>query len=330
VSREDKRMRNCRLSIWVGLIVLAGALGSNTAAETFSFDYQRILNTGQDAELTLSFVNGNVSVIQSNDDRMIIEAQKRVNASTLDEAQLVADHIEIKVTQNDRKVAVSANYLRLRNNSRSFWAKVLGKGGDDAFGDVDWNIQIPVGARICILNTGGRIKIDHLIGDVEIRSSSSEIELLSIEGSIKAENMSGSLTGELLFGSVDVRQTLGRIDLKFVEGDIRVKSSTAGMIIRQDQGALDLSTESGDIDIQTNLNSGRDFFVATESGHIRLLIPETSSGDLRIESQTGDIKTDMPITIKSMSRKQVDGTFGFGGVKINLTSVSGDVTVAQF
>ncbi len=323
-------MRNCRYTIWAGLLLVTAAFIPNAGAEDFSFDYQKILNIGADAQLTLSFVSGDVSVVQSEDDRLVIDARKRVNAATLDEAQLVADHIEIRVAKDDKKVGVTANYLRLKNNSRTFWSKVLGKGGDDAYGNVDWDIKIPVGGKVTIINTGGKIKIDHIVGDVDVRSSASEIELLSIEGSVKVENLSGFTTGELLFGTVDVRQTFGRIDLKFVEGDIRIKSSTAGISIRQDEGALDLTTQSGDVDIQTNLNSARDCFVATESGHIRLMIPETSSGDLRIESQTGDIKTDMPITIKSMSRKQVEGTFGFGGVKINLTSVSGDVTVAQF
>jgi hypothetical protein len=323
-------MHNCRFSIWAGFLVLAVVFVSNASAEDFTFDYQKILTTGQDAALTLTYINGNVNVVQSEDDRLIIDARKRVNATTLDEAQLVADHIEIKVSQDHGKVAVSANYLRLKNHSRSFWSKVLGTGGDDAYGNVDWEIKIPIGGKVTIVNTSGNVRIDHLVGNIEVRSSASEIVLQSIEGSVNVENLSGSLTGELLFGSVDVRQTLGRIDLKFVEGDIRIKSSTAGISIRQDQGALDLTTESGDVDIQTNLTSSQDYFVSTESGHIRLTIPETSSGDLRIESQTGDIKTDMPITIKSMSRKQVEGSFGFGGVKINLTSVSGDVTVAQF
>jgi hypothetical protein len=31
-----------------------------------------------------------------------------------------------------------------------------------------------------------------------------------------------------------------------------------------------------------------------------------------------------------MSRRQIDGTFGLGGVSVHLMSISGDVTVAQF
>jgi len=323
-------MRNGWHIVVSGILLLTVGLAPTVPAKEFQFEYQKILSTGQDAELTLSYISGTLSLTQSDDDRVIIEARKRVSAVNSDEAQMAADHIEIMVEQSGRKVTVNTNYLRMRNQSRTFWSKVLGSGGEDAFGEVDWDIRVPVGSKVSVVNTGGTVKISHLVGDMEIRSSAADIELLSIEGAVSVENSSGSVTGELLFGTVDIRQALGRIDLKFIEGDIRVKSSSANIAIRQDQGALDLTTASGNVDIQTNLNSSRDYFVATESGHIRLTIPETSSGDLRIESQTGDIKTEIPITIKSMSRKQVEGSFGFGGVKINLTSVSGDVTVAQF
>lgn len=316
------------------VITLIGALGlvtpADLTAKDFWFEYQRVLETGPEAVLSLNFISGDLTITSSDDDRIIIEARKQVHAVSMDEAQLVADHIEIKVKHDNNKVDIETNYLRMRNRAQSFWSKVLGTGGEDSYGQVHWDIKVPTGCNITVVNTGGKINISNIVGDIDIRTSSAEIDLMSIEGAVTVANSSGYTVGELIFGPVVVRQAQGRVSLQFVEGDIKVKSGSANIDIRQDRGALDLSTSSGDIDIQTDLDSSRDFFVATESGHIILSIPETSSGDLRIESQTGDIKTEMPIAIESMSRKQLKGTFGFGGIKINLTSISGDVTVAQF
>lgn len=320
-------MRNNGIILIISLVLL---MVTSVPAKEYGFDYQKIISTGPEAEVTLNYVSGNLTVVGGDDDRVIIEARKRIDAVSMDEAQVAADHIEIKVDQREKRVEIETNYLRMRNRSQSFWKKVLGAGGEDSFGEVDWVIQVPRHCKMTVVNINGEIEISHLIGGVEIRSSASEVTLTSIEGSVKVENSSGSVTGELLFGPVDIRQAGGRIDLKFLEGDVRIKSSTADISVSQDNGSLDLTTASGNVDIQTNLDSSRDYFVTTESGYIRLTIPETSSGNLRIESQTGDIKTEIPIAIKSMSHKQVEGTFGFGGVKINLTSVSGDVTVAQF
>ena len=116
----------------------------------------------------------------------------------------------------------------------------------------------------------------------------------------------------------------------FVEGDVRVKTSTADIYVQQEAGALDLESTSGNIVAQTGLDSRRDYFVETESGDISLSIPETSSADLRISSQTGEIKIDVPVSIESMTEQEVDGSFGEGGVKVGLTSVSGDVTIAEY
>ncbi len=312
----------------LGIVVFQAPL--SLEAKEYRFDYQRIVETGPRAELDLTYVSGDLEIISSDEDRIIIDAVKKINAVSMDEAEEVAAHIEIKVRQDDNKVLVSTNYLRMRNRGSSFWGKLLGTGGEDSFGEVDWTIQVPQGCRLSVNNTSGQISASHLQGDVDIRSSAADVELLSIEGKVDVETTSGNVTGELLFGPVTVRQAQGRLELKFVEGDIKVKSVSAKIDISQDRGALDLVTSTGNVDIQTSLDSPRDFFVETESGNITLSIPETSSGNLRIESQTGDIRTEIPIAIESMSRKQVRGSFGRGGVTVNLMSVSGNVAVAQF
>ncbi len=314
-------------------VLVAGLLflGLNPLqAKDFKFDFQRILDTGPEAELDLSYVSGDLRIISSDDERIVIEAVKRVNAASMDEAELVADHIEIKIKHEDNKVSVATNYLRMRNRSASFWKKVLGVGGTDSYGEVDWTVHVPQGCLITVINTSGKMDISHILGNLDIRTSSAEIDLNSIEGQINIENASGTTRGELLFGPVVLRQAQGKVDLRFVEGDIRIKSSAADISVRQDRGSFDLTTATGNVSIETYLDSSRDYYVETESGNISLSIPETSSGNLRIESQTGDIKSDIPIAINSMSHKQIDGTFGLGGVSVHLTSISGDVTVAQF
>ncbi len=309
---------------------LAALAPLETQAKDFYYDYQRMVPTGYEAELEIEYISGDLTVTTYDGDQVIIDARKRVNAVNMDEAALVADHIEIKVEHQKKKVRVTTNYLRMRNRSQSFWSKVLGTGGENSYGDVTWNIQVPVGCQVKIVNTSGTVSISNVIGDVDIRTSAGEINLTSIEGRINVDNSSGTTFGELLFGPVTVAQAQGTIDLQFVEGDIKIKSSTANINVRQDRGSIDLVTSAGKVDIQTTLASDHEYFIETESGDISLSIPETSSGDIRIESQAGEIKTEIPIAIKSMTRKQVEGSFGFGGVKINLTSISGDVTVAQF
>ncbi|MBN1211883.1 MAG: DUF4097 family beta strand repeat protein [candidate division Zixibacteria bacterium] len=312
------------------LICLFFLLAVSSSAKSYTFDYQKILDVGDKLELELNFINGKVEIIGSDTNRLIIDAVKKINAVDMDEAAKVADHIELKVRQSGDKVTVNTNYLRMIDRSPSFWEKVLGVGGSDSYGNVDFVITVPQNCRVVISNTSGEVKAGYLRGDISIHSSAADIQLASIEGEVKIDNNAGITRGELLFGPVTIRQPMGEIDLEWVEGDVRIKSSSARINIRQERGALDLTTTTGSVDIQTNLNCVRDNFIQTESGHIHMLVPQASSGTLQIASDMGNIKTEIPVSIKSMSKNKLVGEFGTGGVKVTLTSTTGDVTVAQF
>jgi DUF4097 and DUF4098 domain-containing protein YvlB len=82
--------------------------------------------------------------------------------------------------------------------------------------------------------------------------------------------------------------------------------------------------------VQTALASEHDYFVESASGDINLRIPQLSSGHLQITSQAGDIKSEIPVVVDAMSKRELVGTFGSGGVRISLSSTTGNVTVAQF
>jgi len=323
-------------------------------AEEYSYHYQRIVETGTGIKFDLTYVSGNLQITGNDLGMLTIEAVKNVNAVNADEAEEVQAHIEIRVEESKDRVRVSTNYLRMQNRSRSFWQKVLGLGGSDSYGDVDWVITVPDNCDITVSNISGMVEVRDVRGAFTIRSSASDVTLSSIKGPVSIETSSamrgpasditlssiegpiviktssGKTSGELLFGDVEVRQPRGEIDLKWVEGDIRIKSSSAKIDIRQERGGIDLTTATGSVSIQTSLDDSRGFFVETESGSINLLIPETASGILDIKSETGEIRSEIPISIKSLSKKQVVGEFGYGGVTISLSSVTGDVTVAQF
>jgi len=296
------------------LLIWACSLWLGTAgvrADEFTFEYQKIMDVQEPISLQLNLVRGKVHITSSENSRVIIEAVKRVRAANEEEAEEVADHIEIKVETSAGDVTINTNYLRMLSRSPTFWQKVLG-AGSDSYGMVDYTITVPVRSSI------------------NIKSMASDIDLSSIEGKIEIENTVGATRGEFLFGPVTVRQPQGAIDLQWVEGDIRVKSSSASVTVKQVHGAIDVTTATGDVNIQTELTSPRDYFVETTSGAITFSIPEAASGLLQIETQEGDIQTEVPVIIKSVSHRRVVAEFGQGGPTITLTSSSGDVNVALY
>ncbi len=303
-------MRSFRvIKFAVGSLLWLTATGARAAE--YAFNYQKIIDIEQPVVLHLSLATGSVRISGSEDNRLVIEAVKKVRATDEREAEEVADHIEIKVDLSLNEVDIETNYLRMLSHSPSFWQRVLG-AGSDSYGSVDYRILLP------------------LRSSVQIRSTAADIELSNIEGEVQVDNTAGRTHGEFLFGPVTVRQPQGEVDLLWVEGDIRIKSSSAAISVQQSRGAIDLMTLSGEVKIQTELDSPRDYFVETSSGSITFIIPEASSGVLNIETQSGDVQTEMPVAIRSISHNRLLGEFGRGGPTIRLSSTSGDVTVALY
>lgn len=303
---------------------------ASVEAKEYTFDYHRVVKPDGEISLDLTYLEGDLTVVGNDFGELVVEATKKVHAVSMDEAEVIQGYIEIRFREDGDKVVVTANYLKMRDRGKSFWKKLLGDGGSDSFGEIDWKISVPDDCNVIVTNTRGDMNIGHIRGDVAIRSSAADLVLSSIEGDVHIENGSGSTVGDLLFGNVEVRQPQGTIDLQWIEGDVRIKSSSAGIKVGQERGSIDLTTSTGSVKIRTSLDSSREFFVETESGDINLTIPESASGRLDIWSESGEIKTEMPVTIESMTRKQVVGEFGFGGVRVSLNSISGDVTVAMF
>lgn len=322
------------------------ALGVQAGDHTFQ--YQRIVEVGAKAELTLTCQDGDVEIIGHDQSTVIIDAVKHIKVGDDREAAEIADHIEIRVEQDKHQVKVAANYLPIRERGRSFWQKVLGRGKDDSFGEVTFSVKVPRNCRVMLDNGEGDVRISDIDGavsmntsaqdialstihgSVDIRSAAASVTLTSIEGAIDVANSAGSTRGEMLFGPVTVRQPTGLIDLQFVDGDVRVKTTSADVTIRQERGAIDLSTVTGSVAIQTPLETSRDLFIETESGDITLMVPPEASGTLRLKTETGTIKTELPVKIDKMSTRQLVGTVGVGGIQVSLATISGDVTVAQF
>ncbi len=296
------------LSFIFALLIMTISL---QAAE-YTFENQKIIDITEPLTIDLTMFKGKVTVVGNQMDNVIIEAVKIIRASNRDEAEEVADHIEIKVTPDGSHIEIATNYLKMINRTKSFWNKFLGTSGADAYGAVEYFIQVPPQTSISI--TG----------------METEIEISSLEGDIEIKNSSGSFKAEYIYGAVTVSQPIGDIAIDWIEGDIRIKSNSSKIRIKQVKGAIDLATFSGEVHIETELDSPKDYFIETTSVKVIFSLPTLSTGELKIETETGKIATEVPIVIKSVSRKKLVGKFGDGGPTIHIVSTTGDVDINQF
>ncbi len=292
-------------------VICLFAAGTPASAEEYTFDYQKIIDLDQPGQLDLRLVHGSVRIVGGEGSQVVIEAVKRVRASNYDEAQEVADHMEIKTRQKGTLIEIQTNYLTMVRRGRSFWQKLFGSGSD-APGNVEYTITVPYQTDIRIASVAGKISVS------------------SLEGALTVENESGEVRAEYVIGPLSVSQPHGSIDLQWIEGDIRVKAVTGTVSVNQVRGALDIAARTGEVHVRTELDSPDDFFVETTSGQIHFAVPLSASGKLSVETASGGIQSDVPVVIEAVTKRQLVGIFGQGGPRVHLTSSSGDVTIAQF
>jgi len=352
--------------IVTAVMVFMSAAAPLAAGGIFQSEYQKIIPVEGSLSVTVYNPQGTVRVGINTENHLRIDAVKNVRADSEEEANLIADHIQMDISEADGHIAIKPRFLLIREETPSFWQKLFGAGTESIHGSVDIVISVPPDCNVGIANPAGAVEVIGLSGrvevstrsgsvtvrdilgavtvesssgpidirdiegDIDIKANGSEISFYSIIGNLEIRNSSGRTSGEYLIGDVIVAQTGGDIEIGRIEGDIRVKTISGQVAVGQDFGALDIATETGDIDIMTELNSSKDYFVETISGSIRFLVPEASSGDVRIEAGSCEIDTQIPIAIDSFSRTRISGRFGGGGPKISLATMSGGITLAEY
>ena len=73
-------------------------------AGSYSFEYQKNIDVPEKPELIIINTSGRIEIKGSPDQAISISAIKNVRAADPEEAEEVAEHVEIKVNQSDRRV----------------------------------------------------------------------------------------------------------------------------------------------------------------------------------------------------------------------------------
>lgn len=353
------------MKIVFNIFIFCLMLSSTAFGKSYHFDYQKNIDVSGDIELVIHNTSGLIEIEGAPVDRVTIEATKHVRATDQEEAEEVADHIEIRVDKNGKRIRVETRYLKMKKAPGTFFEKLLGTG-PDSFGSVDYKLIVPsncevdvdnisgdiiisgldkdvlisgssgnikvseLNGRLDLKTVSGRVELSDIVGDVDIAGTSADVSFGSLKGAVDIRATSGKVTGQYLSGSISITQTSGNTDISNLYGNTRVKSQTGDIKIQQEAGSLELFTRTGNVDVQTELDSTRDFYVETSSGRITFNVPETASGAVKLETVSGSINTELPLAIRQFTKSKLVGDFGENGPRIYLMTSSGDITLGQF
>lgn len=357
-------MIDARMVMIPMLLLLPAA--SVADAKEFTFPYEKSIDVGAPVQLTVANLAGEVRVQTTTEGKLIVEAVKHVNANDQREADSVAAGMDIDVTSLEGHYTIRPVYPDDGDRSDSFWKKLLGKSGGAGCGAMDITILTPADCDADISCQSGGITVDGLdgnvavstvsgditaggiIGGVTISTTSGDVDVRTIEGPVTVTSESGDVNFFTITGPVDIRHTSGRtlgedlvgdltvmqlngsMELRRIDGDVRVKAGSGKINIEQQSGALNVTAESGDVTVKTDLNSDKDFAVETASGSIEFAVPLSVSGSVRMETGSGRIDTELPLTFDIFEKNRITGSFGEGGPKISLSTLSGNIKLSEY
>lgn len=186
--------------------------------------------------------------------------------------------------------------------------------------------------KLSFKSTSGRIRLQDIKSeDLTVKSTSGSITLQDI----KSENLT-------------VKSTSGSLDLTFINSDNGIISTTSGSIDLSESSikSLEINSVSGSITasnfdggvrggttsgrIRINMNSiVSDVILNSTSGSIKIgVISKELNSQVKLKSISGSVSCDFPVTVVGkVSRKSLDGVSGVKDHLIDISTVSGSISI---
>src|SRR5262249_47092406 len=207
------------------------------------------------SQVSVSNVNGNVTITPSSTGRVEVLGTKRGSGTSL-------SHIRAEAQQTSRGIAVCVLYDEnstcddngSHSNNRGWH--------DDDWGNarIDLQVAVPTNLEVSANSVSGDVSVTGAQGDVHANTVSGDVILDKLHASsIKANTVSGDL-------QVRVDELLGRGDFSFntVSGDLTL------MVPRNFDADLTMSSVSGDVSRDFALTVGANYRLRRGSGDAEL------------------------------------------------------------
>lgn len=143
-----------------------------------------------------------------------------------------------------------------------------------------------------------------------------------------AKNVSGEIyISDISADKITGTTVSGEVDIKGCKAKYIVSKSTSGSIeINDIIGKVFTKNVSGSIDLDVKELSD-EINAEAISGDINLKAPDNADMDLIMKSTSGSLTTDIALKINKSGRNEIRGKVGNGSVKVQLSTVSGDIEV---
>jgi len=174
------------LSVFIisSLICLSHA---STQIENFKQTIKFTLN----GNLKVENKNGKISIEGWDKSEVYIEAEKRVNAESDEDAAEIMKQLKIEIEKNGDEISIYTQYPFWNDG---FWGGIFGK---EISAGVNYKIFVPKNCNVNAKSTNGALYIFEINGETELSTTNGKINAKSLKGYVNARTTNGSLKIEL-------------------------------------------------------------------------------------------------------------------------------------
>lgn len=224
----------------------------------------------------------------------------------------------------------------------------------------DRTLDVRAGSAVSIDNVNGRIIVTswdqprvriHAVRKAETREAMDKLAVdvrqtgssVAIKSLMPRREGSGFL--DMIFGndgnaSIDydvtvprnselkIENTNGGVSVADINGNIELATTNGRIEAVRCAGTMSAGTTNGSIKAElVQVASGKPMKFETTNGSITLIVPPSYAADVEAETTNGSIRTDLPVTTKSFSRRELHGTINGGGAQLGLYTTNGSIEV---
>ena len=254
----------------------AGCLGSvfgTTVSESFENSYDVTDGT----TLTVANRNGNVTVRDTDADRLTVAGEKRAGSDS------ALDEISVDVTTGEQ-FAVEVSF---------------GSGSAFEQRSVDLTLDVPGVVTVDRLETSnGNVTAEGVSGDVGATTSNGSVTLTDIDGYVDCDTSNGNVRVRGATGVDGARTSNGTVDVELLamRGDVTCDSSNGTVTVRVGpdvSAGFRLSTTNGRASVENVDHTASTSRRGLVEGQLRggsspVLRAETTNGDVRLRPADGE------------------------------------------
>jgi DUF4097 and DUF4098 domain-containing protein YvlB len=270
----------------VMLLVCAASLSSTQTPQQFKF------NAGPDTAISITNDIGDVSV-HPGTGRQVVVTTSPGSQST-----------KVEATQSGNRIDVRTRRVQ--------------QGTTDP---VNYDVTVPMDARVSVRTVQGQIQIDKLKGDVAAETDNGKINVSDIGSAhVHLRSLSGPMSvANVRNGHVELTSISGSIDMNAVNGPY-----------------VSANTTDGNITYRGNFGGAGDYSLTTHKGDIDVFLPANGSYPVNTHSIKGTVENDFqPQAISSPGASSPTGSSSLtgdskaGSPSVQLRSFSGKIRVKK-